>query len=79
MGNLQPHHTAPQAGMSSAPEPGPQTPKRPRLTAAMERPDLTQPLRIDISQAEPKRVSIQKLHFFQQNSIYILLISQSKT
>ena len=58
MGNLQPHHTGPQPGMSSAPEPGPQAPKRPRLTAAMERPDLMQPLRIDTSQSEPaKRVS----------------------
>ena len=34
---------------------GPQPPKRPRLT--VERSDLTQPLSIDVSQTEPKRVS----------------------
>ncbi|KAL3856873.1 hypothetical protein ACJMK2_011584, partial [Sinanodonta woodiana] len=52
MGNLQTHQGTPHAS-SSSDSGGPQTPKRPRL--AIDRPDLTQPLRIDTKEAEPKR------------------------
>ncbi|KAK3589150.1 hypothetical protein CHS0354_017117 [Potamilus streckersoni] len=52
MGNLQSHQGTPLAS-SSTDLGGPQTPKRPRL--AIDRPDLTQPLRIDTKEAEPKR------------------------
>ncbi|KAH3891850.1 hypothetical protein DPMN_015959, partial [Dreissena polymorpha] len=50
MGNLQP---APTSALQGGVGTGPQPPKRPRIAA--ERPDLTKPLTIDVTQAETKR------------------------
>lgn len=55
MGNLQ--GGLPVSMSSSSQQSGPSTPKRPRL-GPIDRPDLAQPLSIDVSQTEPKKVRI---------------------
>jgi hypothetical protein len=60
MGNLQGGLPV-SLSSAAAPQPsGPSTPKRPRL-GPIDRPDLAQPLSIDVSQTEPKRVRKQQL------------------
>ena len=64
MGNLQGGLPVSLSSAAAAPQPsGPTTPKRPRL-GPIDRPDLAQPLSIDVSQTEPKRVSRFSTYIF---------------
>ena len=69
MGNLQ---TGPPAQLAGGTAQGPQAPKRPRLT---DRADLTQPLTIDVSQTEPKRVSVLSYDAVASNALALIKVS----